>query len=74
MYFPFQLLIVMNLITGFFLGLYLGYVIWNKSEHKGPDSSNIRKEIYKMDNGTCFRMIPYAVIGPLCERIIHDSN
>lgn len=72
MQFPVTVILI-NLIAGCLLGLYLGY-IWNNNtvKYKGPDSSKIRKEIYKMD-GTCFSMIPYAVVGPLCERTIHDE-
>lgn len=72
----FSLLLAINVIIGLLFGWYLGQQILKaKIQYKGPNSSKIRQETHKMGD-ICYRLVPHAVVGPLCERatyIPHDT-
>ena len=64
--------VIVLIVIGFTIGMLIGGEMWNRVSYKGPDSSTIRKNIYILDKDICCRMIPYAVIGPVCEKVNHD--
>ena len=51
-------IIIFGIIIGYLIGLLLNY------EYHGPDSNEIKKEIYMDDTG-CYKMIPKVYACPI---------
>ena len=49
--------IVINIIIGLVIGVLLSYWIRPVIKYKGPNSNDIRKNLYKHE-GKCYRLVP----------------
>jgi len=63
-----------GLFVGFGAGVLLGSLIWKSEIYRGPDSSQIRKQIYLTDKGKCIKLTPNAVVGPIIDAPVHSHR
>ena len=59
------LYVLMNIITGIIIGYLLGRLIFNSVTYVGPNSKDIIKNIYKDNNGICYKLVPKVYVCPL---------
>jgi hypothetical protein len=55
---------IVSVIIGFSLGAVLMYIIRRKEIEHGPDSNQIRREIYQ-HKGKCYKFVPQPYICPI---------
>lgn len=55
---------IVSVIVGFSLGAVLMYMFSQKVIEHGPDSNQIKRDIYQ-HNGKCYKFIPQPYICPI---------
>ena len=56
---------IIVIIIGLIIGIFIGYFYFNKSDYIGPDSNEIKKNIYYEENGVPYRLLPEICICPI---------
>ena len=56
------ILVILVLILGFLLGFFFSKIIFLNIKYIGPNSKDIKKNIYKSCNGECYKLIPEICI------------
>lgn len=58
---------ILSLLVGFYLGYLIGsHFLFNLTvKYHGPNSNNIRKEIYQDKKDSCYKMEPVVHICPI---------
>ena len=58
---------MISLVIGFIIGLILAYLLSRNMGNilLGPDSSEIKRKIYKDDSGKYYRLVPHVCVCPI---------
>ena len=58
---------MISLLIGFIIGLIIAYLLSRNMGDisLGPDSSDIKKKIYKDEHGKCYKLVPNVCVCPI---------
>ena len=60
-----MIIYILNILIGIVIGYSIGKLVFNSITYIGPNSKDIVKNIYKDENGRCYKLVPKVYVCPI---------